>query len=127
VKINAKWLREFMAYDPAEDLQRVPVPVLAITGSKDIQVDPADLQVMAGLVKAPFEHHLIQGMTHVLRIEEGEPSISLYKKELKKPIEPKVLETVLRWLEDHLPSSNRPEPEEVAAERSTPARLRQDP
>jgi pimeloyl-ACP methyl ester carboxylesterase len=61
VKINAIWLREFMAYDPVEDLPRITVPVLAITGSKDIQVDPADLNRMAHLVKTPFEHHLIQG------------------------------------------------------------------
>jgi alpha-beta hydrolase superfamily lysophospholipase len=100
VKIPAKWLREFMAYNPAEDLAEITVPVLAITGSKDIQVDPADLERMAHLVKAPFEHHLIQGMTHMLRIEEGDASISKYKKEIKKPIEPKVLETIFRWLEN---------------------------
>jgi len=35
-KINAKWFREFMDYNPAEDLQRITVPVLAINGSKDI-------------------------------------------------------------------------------------------
>ena len=34
VKINAKWFREFMAYDPAGDLPRITVPVLAITGSR---------------------------------------------------------------------------------------------
>lgn len=106
VKIPAKWLREFMAYNPAEDLARITVPVLAITGSKDIQVDPADLERMAHLVKAPFEHHLIQGMTHMLRIEEGDASISKYKEEIKKPIEPKVLETILRWLENRIARSN---------------------
>src|SRR2546425_387986 len=30
VKINARWLREFMAYNPVEDLSRITVPVLAI-------------------------------------------------------------------------------------------------
>ena len=51
MKVNAKWQREFMAYDPAIDLPRVTVPMLAITGSKYIQVDPADLERMAGLVR----------------------------------------------------------------------------
>jgi uncharacterized protein len=102
VKTNAKWLREFMAYNPAEDLPRITVPVLAITGSKDIQVDPADLERMTHLVKAPFEHHLIEGMTHLLRIEEGDATISNYKEEIKKPTEFKVLEIVLRWLEKQI-------------------------
>jgi pimeloyl-ACP methyl ester carboxylesterase len=59
-KLNAKWFREFMAYDPATDLPGIYAPVLAITGSKDIQVDPADLQKMAGLVRSEFEPHLMR-------------------------------------------------------------------
>jgi pimeloyl-ACP methyl ester carboxylesterase len=101
-KVNAKWLREFMAYNPAEDLSRITVPVLAITGSKDIQVDPADLEGMAHLVKAPFDCSLIPDMTHTLRVEEGDESISKYKEEIKKPVDPKVLEMVLHWLENQI-------------------------
>jgi pimeloyl-ACP methyl ester carboxylesterase len=108
-KINAKWLREFMTYDPSEDLPKITVPVLAIAGSKDIQVDPGDLERMARLVKAPFEQHLIQDMTHILRTEEGDSTISKYKKEIKRPIEPKVLEIVLRWLEHRILSVRVPD------------------
>jgi alpha-beta hydrolase superfamily lysophospholipase len=102
VKIPVRWLREFMAYDPAEDLSRIMVPVLGITGSKDIQVDPADLERMAHLLNAPFEHHLISGMTHVLRVQEGDASISKYKEEIKRPVEPKLLELILHWIEDRI-------------------------
>jgi hypothetical protein len=102
VKINAKWLREFMAYNPVEDLPLITVPVLAITGSKDIQVDPADLDKMAHLVKAPFEQHRIQDMTHMLRIEKDDASISKYKEEIKKPIDPQLLEIVLLWIENRI-------------------------
>jgi uncharacterized protein len=101
IKINAKWFREFMAYDPSADLQRISVPVLAISGSRDIQVDPGDLERMARLVKAPFEPHLIQGMTHLLRVGEGAAEISKYREEIKKPVEPKVTEIVLDWLKRH--------------------------
>jgi len=100
VKVNAKWFREFMAYNPADDMPRITVPVLAVTGSKDIQVDPADLERMASLLKAPFERHIIKDMTHLLRTEEGEPSISEYKKEVKRPIEPKLLDIILDWLQN---------------------------
>jgi uncharacterized protein len=99
VKIPAKWMREFLAYDPAEDLPKIAVPVLAISGSKDIQMDPADLERMAKLVKAPFEPHLIQGMTHMLRTEEGEPSMAKYPAEIRRPIAPQISEIVLHWLE----------------------------
>lgn len=102
VKMNAKWLREFMAYDPAADLSRLKVPVLAITGSKDIQVDPADLTRMERLVKAPFESHLIPDMTHLLRVETGEATISKYREEVKRPTEPQVMEIIRRWLEKQL-------------------------
>jgi hypothetical protein len=106
-KINAKWFREFMAYNPAEDLQRITVPVLAINGSKDIQIDSSDLDRMANIIRAPFEPHLIPNMTHLLRIEEGDAAISKYKKELKKPLEPMVLEIVLQWMQSGIDLRNR--------------------
>jgi pimeloyl-ACP methyl ester carboxylesterase len=99
VKINARWLREFMAYNPSDDLRHITIPVLAITGSKDIQVDPQDLEKMASLIKSPFEHHIIQDMTHLLRIEHGEASLSRYKEEILQPISPKLLEIILDWLQ----------------------------
>jgi alpha-beta hydrolase superfamily lysophospholipase len=106
-KINAKWFREFMDYNPAEDLQRITVPVLAINGSKDIQIDSSDLNWMANLIRAPFEPHLIPNMTHLLRSEEGDAAISKYKKELKKPLEPMVLEIVLKWIQSRVDLRNR--------------------
>jgi pimeloyl-ACP methyl ester carboxylesterase len=102
LKVNAKWLREFLEYNPAGDFPRIRVPVLAIAGSKDLQVNPADLERMSYLLKAPFEKHLIPGMTHILRVEEGEPSISKYREEIKKPLEPQVLEIVRHWLESQI-------------------------
>jgi pimeloyl-ACP methyl ester carboxylesterase len=64
VKINAKWLREFMSYHPALDMVKIQTPVLAITGSKDIQVNPEDLKLMANLIKSPFEYNLLPDVSH---------------------------------------------------------------
>jgi pimeloyl-ACP methyl ester carboxylesterase len=101
-RINAKWMREFLDYDPAEDLARIDVPVLAITGSKDIQVNPADLDVMAGLVQSEFEPHVVPDVTHLLRADSSAvPSINTYKEQLKKPVDPRVIELVSAWLERH--------------------------
>ena len=97
-KMNARWLREFMAYEPAEDLSRIRVPVLAITGSKDIQVDPADLRKMAELVPGDFEYHEVADVTHLLRAEEGAPTLSTYKKQVKQKMDRRVLALVTDWL-----------------------------
>ena len=98
VKLNAKWFREFMAYNPADDLPKIQVPVLALTGSKDIQVAPADLGQMAGLVKAEFETHLLPDITHLLRVEPGEPTLSTYKQQITQPVDKSVLLAVSEWL-----------------------------
>lgn len=97
-KINAKWMREFMAYDPAEDLARIQVPVLAITGAKDIQTDPADLKRMAELIRSDFEYHEIPDLTHILRREEGTPTLSTYREQVKRPTDPRVLDLITAWL-----------------------------
>ena len=49
-KINARWMREFIAYDPVPALRSIAVPTLAMTGSKDVQVDPDDIATIAASV-----------------------------------------------------------------------------
>jgi hypothetical protein len=98
-KINARWHREFLAHDPREDLARLSVPVLAITGAKDLQVDPADLDRIAGLVPGATVHR-IPDLTHTLRRQPGAPSLSAYRRELRSPVDPEVLTTVVSWCRD---------------------------
>ena len=104
-KINARWMREFMAYNPAEDMPGIRVPVLAITGSKDIQVDPADLKRMAEVIKSDFEYHEIPNGTHILRIEEGKPSLSTYKKQLHQTMDSRILDLISEWLQKRIDKS----------------------
>jgi pimeloyl-ACP methyl ester carboxylesterase len=97
-KINAKWMREFLTYNPAEDLPKIQAPVLAITGSKDIQVNPADLQRMAGLVKSEFEWHELPDVTHILRTEAGKATLSTYRQQVQRPVDKRVLNFISEWL-----------------------------
>ena len=101
-KINAKWMREFLAYNPVKDLPKIQIPVLAITGSKDIQVNPADLKKMTELVKSNFNWFEIPDLTHILRKETGEPTISNYQKQIQKPVDKNVLNTISDWLENQI-------------------------
>lgn len=96
--INAKWAREFLRYDPRPDLARLDVPVLAITGSKDLQVDPAYLEEIARLVPGRVETWLAPDLTHVLRTEPGPASLRAYKKEIREPVDAAVLDRVADFL-----------------------------
>jgi pimeloyl-ACP methyl ester carboxylesterase len=102
VKLNARWMREFIAYNPAEDLPRIRVPVLAITGSKDIQVDPGDLKRMSEIMQTNLEYHEVPDVTHILRIEEGEPTLNTYKKQVQQPMDSRVMQLTLEWLREKL-------------------------
>ena len=72
--------------------------MLAITGTKDIQVDPADLGRMAGLVQSGFESHAVPDLTHLLRLEPGEATLSTYKQQISQPMEGQVLQLISDWL-----------------------------
>lgn len=98
VKINAKWFREFLEYTPAEDLVKIHVPVLAITGSKDIQVDPAELKRMGELVKGEYESHELSDVTHMLRTDPGKPTTDSYKEQITRPVDARLLKIVGNWL-----------------------------
>jgi pimeloyl-ACP methyl ester carboxylesterase len=91
-------MREFIAYDPLPALQAAAVPLLAITGSKDVQVDPADLAVIART--APNAQVVeVPDVDHILRYEPGPHSNPRhYGKQVKQPLDPRVTEAILAWL-----------------------------
>jgi pimeloyl-ACP methyl ester carboxylesterase len=101
-KINAKWFREFLAYDPADDLAMIDVPVLAITGEKDLQVDAGDLALIADLVSGPVATHALADLTHSLRRQPGAPSLSRYKQEVREPVDPELVSIALDWMRRHV-------------------------
>lgn len=101
-KINAKWFREFLTYDPADDLTKVETPILAITGEKDLQVDAGDLAVIAEVAAGPVETHALPDLTHSLRRQAGSPSLSRYKQEVRDPVDSEVLSLVVDWAGRHL-------------------------
>ncbi|MGY1824667.1 alpha/beta hydrolase family protein [Geodermatophilus sp. SYSU D00079] len=97
VRVNARWTREFLDHDPRADLARLHVPVLALTGEKDLQVPAADLDVLAATVPGPVEAHRVPDLTHTLRRQPGPASLRSYRAELRSPVDPEVLDTVVAW------------------------------
>ncbi|SDX99346.1 hypothetical protein SAMN05444365_101317 [Micromonospora pattaloongensis] len=98
VRVNARWFREFLDYDPAADLAAIRVPVLAVTGGKDLQVDPDDLDAIAALVPGPVEIDRPADLTHTLRRQPGEPLLRKYRTELRGPVDPQLLSRVTGWV-----------------------------
>ncbi|WP_310971697.1 MULTISPECIES: alpha/beta fold hydrolase [unclassified Amycolatopsis] len=98
LRINARWWREQLAYDPRPDLPRITVPVLAVTGTADTQVCPGDLDVIANLVPGGAETHRTPGLTHILRRTDGPGSVFAYRRLLRDPVDDELLTTVADWL-----------------------------
>ena len=102
VRVNARWWREQLAHDPRPDLARITAPVLAVTGDKDVQVDAADLDVIASLVPGGADTRRVPGLTHVLRRTDGPATPLSYRRLLRDPVDTELLTDVARWLADRL-------------------------
>ncbi|MCG8915109.1 alpha/beta hydrolase [Actinokineospora sp. PR83] len=91
-------LREFVHHDPCADLAAVRVPVLALTGEKDITVDPDDLAVIADLVAGEVSVRRVPDLTHLLRRDPGVPSREDFRRQLAEPVDQEVVAEVAGWL-----------------------------
>jgi uncharacterized protein len=100
-RINARWVRDFTAYDPKPVLARITVPVLAITGGQDVQVPPDDVEVMGSLVRGPFEGHVVGDLSHVLRPDPESAGPRRYRRATRQPVSPEVLDLITRWTASH--------------------------
>jgi uncharacterized protein len=104
-EFGTNWFASFLAYDPAPDWAQTTVPVLAIFGGKDVQVDaeqnaPAleDALERAGnddveIAVLPNANHLFQ------EAETGSPSE--YAR-LPAEFTPDLVPTIVTWLQTHL-------------------------
>ena len=100
-KINAKWMREFLAYDPEPVLRSTTSPLLAITGSKDVQVNPADIATVAEITQGRGTSMVVDNVDHLLRTEtEVRSNPKRYKKQILQPIDSRVTDAIVTWLDD---------------------------
>jgi hypothetical protein len=102
-KMSGKWFREHKNYVVDTALQQAECPILAITGSKDVQVKSEYARKIGEIVHSPFEYHIIEDMNHLLRKQEEAPSLlglkKIYKKSLGEPIDPALIGYLNKWME----------------------------
>ena len=101
IRVNARWFRDFLAYDPRPVLARITVPVLAITGGQDVQVPPADVAAMSQLVRGPFEGHVVGDLSHLLRPDPESAGPRDYRRAVRQRVSPEYLELVTGWVASH--------------------------
>lgn len=98
--VNAKWIREHASYDVRERLELVRVPLLAITGDRDVQVPPEHVHSLR--TKGNVDSYIIQNMNHLL-VERTSPHSLLtlhkeYRDAIEAPLHPQLLRKLNDWL-----------------------------
>lgn len=75
--------------------------MLAITGGHDVQVPPEDVARIGGLVKGPFEGHVVGDLSHVLRPDPDSAGPRKYRRAVRQPVSPEVLPLLVAWVRSH--------------------------
>lgn len=107
--VDNPWMKEFIRYDPRPALRKVSCPVLALNGSKDLQV-PAKENIEAiekalnegwierGRKEKHIELCILDGLNHLFQeCETGSPS---EYGEISQTFSPQALTKMLDWMRD---------------------------
>lgn len=98
-QIQTPYMSQFLTLDVRPLLADITCPVLALNGTKDIQVDhESNLDALRNGLKASDANHIeaIEGANHLLQnCKTG--AVTEYRT-IEETISPKVLETVIAWL-----------------------------
>jgi pimeloyl-ACP methyl ester carboxylesterase len=101
VRVNARWIRDFLAYDPRPVLARITVHLLAVTGGQDVQVPPVDVAAIGQLVRGPFEGHVAGDLSHLLRPDPESAGPRDYRRSVRQPVSPEYLQLLTGWITSH--------------------------
>ena len=101
-QLTSPWFRFFVTYDPIPALEKVTCPILALDGSKDLQV-PAQ-QNLAGLERAfkasgnkNATAKLLPGLNHLF--QKAETGAPLEYAKIEETINPEALKVIGDWIE----------------------------
>ena len=100
-KLQSRWLRFFLTYDPSAALEKIKCPVLAVFGSKDMTLDPEE---NASAMKSAFSH----GHNHNVKIkvlpnlnyllQKANTGLGREYSSIQETMSPVALETIGDWL-----------------------------
>lgn len=88
---------EYMTIDPVPDLEMITAPMLTLTGEKDRNINPDNVDKIATLVQGPVDVRRIPDLTHLLRRDLGSGSIRNYAELYRQPTDPELIELIASW------------------------------
>jgi fermentation-respiration switch protein FrsA (DUF1100 family) len=99
--VTSPWLRFFLTYDPAVALRKLTIPILALNGSLDLQVPPA--QNLPAIRKAFAEAHNqhaevdeLPGLNHLFQdAKTGSPA---EYGQIEETMSPVAMEKIANWI-----------------------------
>jgi dipeptidyl aminopeptidase/acylaminoacyl peptidase len=100
---NAPWVAYFIRYNPAPTLEKVKCPVLAINGSKDLQV-PSQVNlnaINAALTKGgntDFKVKELEGLNHLF--QECNTGSPMEYAVIKQTFSPTALDEIYKWINE---------------------------
>lgn len=94
------WMQEIFALDPLAEVRALKVPVLALHGAKDFQVDPVkDYELIKTATRDGAEGSTAQrfaDVDHLFMPEPGRSHAGHYR-DLRRHVDPAVLDTMIEW------------------------------
>lgn len=103
----AKWLREMLALDPEAVFAATKISLLLVGGEKDLQCNPDDIFRIAETAQGHAQTCLVEGMTHLLRVDENPASLVGSSKLSSEPMEDAVIDKTIQWIHATLSAGNQ--------------------
>jgi uncharacterized protein len=98
--VNSPWFRYFLTYDPQPTLAKVKCPVLAVNGSKDVQVPVSNLKAIYDAVQSGGNQHVdtarFENHNHLFQHSET-GAVGEYS-QIEETIDPAVLKILKDWI-----------------------------
>jgi fermentation-respiration switch protein FrsA (DUF1100 family) len=98
-------MKFFLSYDPAIALEKLKIPVLALNGSKDLQVWPAQNlpAIKKALKKAGNKNYTIKELPNLNHLfqESGTGAPDEYEKN-EQTMAPAVLDIISKWIKEQV-------------------------
>ncbi len=100
-QLTNPWMTAFIRYDPRPDLARVKCPVLALNGSRDLQVPAVqNLTVIKQVLEENGNSKVVikelPGLNHLM--QHAETGLPTEYSQIDETIAPQVLEIIAEWL-----------------------------
>lgn len=94
--MSSPWYRNFLRYNPADDIKKVAIPWLALNGAKDLQVICDQNLSMIENLNPKAKTIRFDGLNHLF--QECQTGMVQEYANIEQTISPDVLQTILDWL-----------------------------